>query len=129
LYDILRDLQDASAVGGGGDKRAQLGIKAALAKALCMTSNKEEGMSLFRETIEIERAHVGPSHHNLVGKYYNAALCAVQMDLIREASAYVKSMAIVCDHNSHVPLVVETCAMLPGLRNQLDAKKRIKGEL
>mmetsp|Transcript_3282 Transcript_3282/g.5112 ORF Transcript_3282/g.5112 Transcript_3282/m.5112 type:complete len:136 (+) Transcript_3282:172-579(+) len=100
--------EESGSGGGGGDKRAMLGIKSALAKGLCMNHQYTEAMTLFSATLREEASHVGQYHHNLAQKYINAAVCALTAGLLEQAKPLLQSCLITCEKNSHVPMG-DTC--------------------
>lgn len=104
IYKRMKTLKDEAGLGGGGgDKRALLGIQSSLARALCSGSNTDEAMELFRATISEESHHVGAYHHNLLTKYFNAGICAASKGLIVEALEYMNNCLKTCESNPHIP--------------------------
>ena len=124
IYKRLKVLKDQAGLGGGGgDKRALLSIQASLARALCSGPDSDEAMELFRVTIAEEAAHVGPFHHNLLTKYYNAGVCAAGKGLIVEAIEYMNRCLKTCESNPHIPKD-GTCSRVQGHLNDLQRRRR-----
>jgi tetratricopeptide (TPR) repeat protein len=124
IYQRLKVLKDQAGLGGGGgDKRALLSIQASLARALCSGPDSDEGMELFRVTIAEEAAHVGPFHHNLLTKYYNAGICAAAKGLIVEAIEDLNRCLKTCESNPHVPKD-STCSKAQGYLHDLHKRRR-----
>lgn len=124
IYNRLKVLKDEAGLGGGGgDKRALLAIQSSLARALCSGSNIDEGMDLFRATISEESHHVGPFHHNLMIKYFNAGICAASKGLIVEAQEYMNNCIKTCDLNPHIPKD-STCRNAKRTLEELQRRRR-----
>jgi hypothetical protein len=124
IYQRLKVLKDQAGLGGGGgDKRALLSIQSSLARALCSGPDTDEGMELFRVTIAEEAAHVGPFHHNLLIKYFNAGVCAAAKGLIVEAIENMNSCLKTCEANPHIPKD-GTCGRAQGYLSDLQRRRR-----
>ncbi len=124
IYEQIRVLNEKMGIGGGGgDKRAMLSIQSSLARSLCAGTNSDEAMALFRSTISEESVHVGPFHHNLIQKYYNAGVCASMKGLIVEAMELFQKSIKSCEMNPHVPMV-DTCNRARELLLDLQRRRR-----
>jgi hypothetical protein len=125
IYKQLKALKDDSGLGGGGgDKRAMLSIQSSLALALCTGPNSDEGMALFKTTLAEEAAHVGPHHHNLLTKYYNAGICASMKGLIVDAIELMNRCIETCERNPHLPSD-STCERAQGSLDDLRRRRRL----
>ena len=85
--------------GNTGDKRAMLAIQSSLARALCIYNNSDEGINLYRSTIQTEAKHVGKYHLNLFVKYYNAGICTSNKGYIVESLSYFNDCIQICENH------------------------------
>lgn len=87
--------------GNTGDKRAMLAIQSSLARVLCIHDGSDEGVNLYRSTIQTETQHVGKYHLNLFLKYYNAGICTSNKGYIVESISYFNDCIQICDIHSN----------------------------
>lgn len=87
--------------GNTGDKRAMLAIQSSLARALCIHNASDDGVNLYRSTIQTEAKHVGKHHLNLFLKYFNAGICTSNKGYIVESISYFNDCIKICEIHSY----------------------------
>lgn len=86
-----------------------------------MAKNYTIGLEIFEKSIKLEIEHVGAHHHNLVNKYTNGGICALEAGKTGKAKAWLDSALYILDLSKSVPLDAPMSPSSADIRSRIES--------